>query len=228
MNGIMSGAKEEFYRQKNTMLAQFMTIFMAFFAIMNPLSNLPVFISLVQGDDTKTRNSVAARSLLFAFSIVVVFSLSGKLIFEEFGIGLPALRIVGGILVFLIGYHMLQGNHSSFAHPSQSDQEASKEQLLSVAISPLGMPLLAGPGTIATAMNYSAQGNLSDIPITLAAFGLLCVVTYLCFRYGSGIVKFLGQNGLNIMTRLMGLLLGVIGMQMLIAGMLGAFPGLAH
>lgn len=201
----------------------FSMAFMAFFAMMNPLSSAPVFLGLTDGDDGATRRAVARKSMLAAFAIVAVFSLAGKLIFELFGITLPALRIAGGALVALVGFHMVQGAPSSAQHPSAGDQQNARQAQLDMAISPLAMPLLAGPGTIATAMNLSAHADLVHLTVTLAAFALLCGITYVVFLNGQSLLRWIGSSGLNAMTRMMGLILAVIGVQMAIAGIQGAF-----
>ena len=206
-------------------LHQFGLAFMAFFAIMNPVSSLPVYISLTDDDDEATAKAVACKGLLIAFGIIVMFALGGRYIFEMFGMTLPALRLAGGALVFLIGFHMLQGQHSAVQHPPAGDAGAGSDKL-GVAVSPLATPLLAGPGTIATAMNLSAHEAPANTLITIAAFALLCLLTYVLFVYGKTLVRLLGQSAMNVMTRMMGLILAVIGAQMLIAGVQGAFPGL--
>ena len=206
-------------------LHQFGLAFMAFFAIMNPVSSLPVYISLTDDDDEATAKAVARKGLLIAFGIIVMFALGGRYIFEMFGMTLPALRLAGGALVFLIGFHMLQGQHSAVQHPPAGDAGAGSDKL-GVAVSPLATPLLAGPGTIATAMNLSAHEAPANTLITIAAFALLCLLTYVLFVYGKTLVRLLGQSAMNVMTRMMGLILAVIGAQMLIAGVQGAFPGL--
>ncbi len=198
------------------------TVFMGFFAIMNPIANVPIFLGLTAGDDRDTVRTIASRSLILAFIIVLLFSVSGKLIFAMFGITLSAFRITGGLLVLLIGFHMLQGNHSSVHHPSQKDKEHAREAALSIAVSPLAMPILAGPGTITTAMNYAA-GGMVDLIITISMFGVLCIITYLFFVFGERFVLFIGNNALGVITRMMGLILAVIGTQMLIEGIHGAF-----
>ena len=206
-------------------LHQFGLAFMAFFAIMNPVSSLPVYISLTAGDDEATAKAVARKGLLIAFGIIVVFALGGRYIFEMFGMTLPALRLAGGALVFLIDFLMLQGQHSAVHHPRAGEAAACGDKL-GVAVSPLATPLLAGPGTIATAMNLSAHEAPVNTLITIAAFALLCLITYVLFVYGKTLVRLLGQSAMNVMTRMMGLILAVIGAQMLIAGVQGAFPGL--
>lgn len=206
---------------------QFGLAFMAFFAIMNPSATLPVYLSLTSADDVDTARAIGLRSCIIAFAIIAVFALLGKVLFALFGISLPALRITGGSLIFLIGFQMVQGTPSNVQQPNSSDQKAAKNARLSVAISPLAMPLMAGPGSIATAMNLAARGNIYHAIVTIAACGLLCFLTYLTFLGGKPLVRFLGQNMMNVITRLMGLILAVIGVQMIIHGLNGAFPVLS-
>jgi multiple antibiotic resistance protein len=199
------------------------SVFMGFFAIMNPIANTPVFLGLTAQDDQVTRRRIAARALIASFLIIVFFAAAGKLVFELFGITLPAFRIMGGLLVGLVGFHMLQGGeHSSVQHPSEPDRKGALDAELEVAITPLAMPILAGPGTIATAMNFATAGTITEFVSTVAAFFLLCVITFLFFVSGERFVRYLGDNGIKVVTRLMGLILAVIGVQMLIDGIGGA------
>jgi len=207
-----------------------LSVFMGFFAIMNPIANTPIFLGLTADDSADVRKKVALKCLLLAFALIVAFTLLGKLIFSLFGITLPAFRIMGGVLVALIGYQMLHGQQSAVHQPSAENQQASLEAALSIAVTPLAIPLLAGPGTIATAMNFASTGGLVEIIITIAAFGLLCFITYAFFVYGERLVRYLGPAGLSVVTRIMGLILAVIGVQMLIGGIGGAidaYRGLA-
>ena len=195
------------------MSSQFFYAFMAFFAIMNPISNLPAYMALVADDSQKISRKIAFRSLLIAFVIITVFISSGDFIFKVFGITIVSFRIAGGILVAVIGYHMINGNHS----PSYKgmEQQAVNSDPMSIAISPLAMPLFAGPGTITTALSL-ANGGLQNQLITVVAFALLCVITYLLLRSAKQIAGFLGENLMKIITKMMGLLLFSIGIQMII------------
>lgn len=195
------------------MSSQFFYAFMAFFAIMNPISNLPAYMALVADDSQKISRKIAFRSLLIAFVIITVFIFSGDFIFKVFGITIVSFRIAGGILVAIIGYHMINGNHS----PSYKgmEQQAVNSDPMSIAISPLAMPLFAGPGTITTALSL-ANGGLQNQLITVVAFALLCVITYLLLRSAKQIAGFLGENLMKIITKMMGLLLFSIGIQMII------------
>ena len=193
--------------------SQLFYAFMAFFAIMNPISNLPAYMALVADDSQKISRKIAFRSLLIAFVIITVFIFSGDFIFKVFGITIVSFRIAGGILVAVIGYHMINGNHS----PSYKgmEQQAVNSDPMSIAISPLAMPLFAGPGTITTALSL-ANGGLRNQLITVVAFALLCVITYLLLRSAKQIAGFLGKNLMKIITKFMGLLLFSIGIQMII------------
>ena len=195
------------------MSSQFFYAFMSFFAIMNPISNLPAYMALVADDSQKISRKIAFRSLLIAFVIITVFIFSGDFIFKVFGITIVSFRIAGGILVAVIGYHMINGNHS----PSYKgmEQQAVNSDPMSIAISPLAMPLFAGPGTITTALSL-ANGGLQKQLITVVAFALLCVITYLLLRSAKQIAGFLGENLMKIITKMMGLLLFSIGIQMII------------
>lgn len=190
---------------------QLITVFLGFFAIMNPIANTAAFVGLAGDKDKSEQSRIASKALIITFFVILLFSILGKTIFHLFGITLPALRITGGILVFLVGYHMLNGVGSKL-HSAKKDNESD------IAVSPLAIPLLAGPGTIAVAMNYSASGGVMGIAVTVLVFAVLCLITFFCFRFSSSILALIGASGLSIVTRLMGLILAVIGTQMMIDG----------
>lgn len=207
----------------DSLITHALTVFMGFFAIMNPIANTPVFLGLTAGDDHDARRKIAAKALIVSFLIITVFAAGGKVIFELFGITFPAFRIMGGILVALVGYQMLHGGgHSSVQQPSEEDKQKTLEAEMEVAITPLAMPILAGPGTIATAMNFASGGSASEFFVTIGAFLVLSVISYLFFISGERFVQYLGHNGIKVVTRLMGLILATIGVQMLMMGVTGA------
>jgi len=194
------------------------TVFMGFFAIMNPIANTPIFLGLTSELDARASKRVAAKALLIAFLIVLVFSVLGKAIFDLFGISLPAFRITGGILVFLVGFHLLQGKSSKVHSKSLSEDESDEDAVLSIAVSPLATPILAGPGTIVTAMNFAASGSIAHVVLTVVVFAAMCLITFLLFVYGARFVRAIGKEAVAVVTRMMGLILAVIGTQMLIHG----------
>lgn len=200
-------------------------VFMGFFAIMNPLMAVSIFLALTVKESQDKIKNIAFKSTLTAFVIVVIFAVAGNLLLKLFGVSFTALRLVGGVVVALIGYDMLQGKQSAFI---QSPNGTQKEEILeetsekvgdedSVAITPLGIPLLAGPGVIITAMNFSS-GGFANLAITIGTFGLLCVITYFVFLSGKKIKTAIGEPAMKVITRMMGLILAVIGAQMLIEG----------
>lgn len=201
-----------------SLIGHSITVFLAFFAVMNPISNAAVFVGLTGDQDVASRKRTAFESTTAAFCIILFFCVLGKTIFELFGITLPAFRITGGVLIFLVGFHMLQGRPSKIHHPEPDSTQDDTSDEPNVAISPLAIPILAGPGTIATAMNYSATGSYAQIAITITAFSVLCVVTYLAFVSGERLMRVLGKSGMDVVTRMMGLILAVVGTQMLIEG----------
>jgi len=204
-----------------------LTVFMAFFAIMNPVANAIIFMGLTSQVGVRTTRMIAWRAIGIAFVIVACFSILGPLLFSLFGITLPALRIAGGVLISLVGYRMLHGEHSRIQHPksigSQAGAEVDVDEMArDIAVTPLAIPVLAGPGTIATAMSYSPSDNWLEIIITLVMFALICGITYYAFLFSERILAFLGREGVAVITRLMGLILAVIGVQMIIVGIKGA------
>ncbi|NIJ42217.1 multiple antibiotic resistance protein [Parvibaculum indicum] len=199
------------------------TCLAGYFAIANPIANTPVFIALTAGDSRKVRFQIARQSVLISLAVVVLFSVAGKLIFELFGVTIAALRITGGVLVAIIGFQMLQG-HSSSAHvPEEVEDEDVPtdviEAQLSVSVSPLAIPMIAGPGTIATAVGFSAHPGVLSSIISICAFAVIAAITYFCFRQAPRIVHYMGTTNLTVVTRLMGLIVATIGVEMAMTGM---------
>jgi multiple antibiotic resistance protein len=197
--------------------------FFGFFAIMNPVANTPIYVGLVEDFEEAQKRAIARRSVITAFVVVAVFCAAGKLIFELFGLTLPAFRITGGILIFWVGFELLQGRFSKMQTPPAEGHDASRDSVIRVALTPLAIPILAGPGTITTAMNFAAGGSILPVVTTVAIFGVMCLITYWFFVYGREFIGFLGANVVRVISRLMGLILAVIGTEMVILGVRGAF-----
>jgi multiple antibiotic resistance protein len=194
-----------------------LTVFTGFFAIMNPIANTPVFLGLVGDKSEKDRKSVAKTSCITAFLIVLFFVVLGNYLFELFGITIPAFKITGGILLFYVGFEMLQSKKSKVHH--QEDIEIDE----GVAISPLAIPILAGPGTIVTAMNYITAGSIVHLSIVILIFALMIVLTYLAFTLSELIVRKIGNHLIMVIGKIMGLILAIMGTGMTIEGIKLAF-----
>ncbi len=194
-----------------------LSVFMGFFAIMNPIANIPVFLGLA-GEQSKTNKKKIAKSAsITAFLIVVAFILLGKYIFEVFGITIPAFKITGGILIFYVGFEMLISKKSK-VHSIDNNNDTNN-----IAVSPLAIPILAGPGTIVTAMNYVTNASFIHVGIVIAIFALMILLTYFAFSLSDLIVSKLGGNIITVLGKLMGLILAIIGTGMVIGGIKMAF-----
>ncbi len=194
-----------------------LTVFMALFAIMNPIVNVPVFVQLTEGLDEKEKKKISKIANIVAFIIVTAFILIGKYIFQVFGLTIPAFKVFGGILIFFIGFEMLQSKKSSIHHQEKTTFDEG------IAISPLAIPVLAGPGTIVTAMNFVVKADFFHVLITILIFALIVFLTYLTFTYSRYVIKLAGVKNFVIIGKIMGLILGVLGANMLIQGIKLAF-----
>jgi len=190
---------------------------MGFFAIMNPIANTPIFLGLVEGKDQIAKKRIAKKATITAFIIVVSFVILGKYIFELFGITIPAFKITGGILIFYVGFEMLMSKNSTIQNQDKIEQDDG------IAISPLAIPILAGPGTIVTAMNYVPNATFLHIGIVIGIFALMIYLTYLAFSLSDLVVKKVGSNLISVIGKLMGLILAIIGTGMVIEGTKLAF-----
>ena len=188
------------------------TVFMGFFAIMNPIANTPIFLGLVEGEDKETKKQIAKTASITAFIIVVAFVIAGKYIFQLFGITIPAFKLTGGILIFYVGFEMLMSQKSKIHSNADSEDESN------IAISPLAIPILAGPGTIVTAMNFVTDASYVHIGIVISIFAFMILLTYLAFNLSDLIVKKVGQDLISVIGKLMGLILAIIGMGMITEG----------
>lgn len=189
------------------------TVFTGFFAIMNPIANLPVFMSLVEGADEETKRRVKRKSIFTAFSIIVAFVVLGKIIFSLFGLTIPAFQITGGAIIFLVGLDMVRAQDTR-AGDIKQPEEFNED----IAISPLATPLLAGPGSIVTAMTFVSDRDIISMVIVILMFGIVCLLHYGAFSASRYIVEKIGDNILVVLGKIMGLIVAVIGTGMLISG----------
>jgi multiple antibiotic resistance protein len=197
---------------------QFGTIaFTSLLAILNPLSVVPIYVALTSSFDAARRAATVRRAVLTAFAVMVAFTLVGRYILRFFGITTHAFQIVGGIIFFAIGWEMLQARRSRLKTTEEEESEsASKDD---VAIIPLGMPSLAGAGTITTviALDSRATTFAQTISIYVAIF-LVSIIAWAILSAAPFVLRRLGQTGMNVFTRVMGLLAMVVGAQFVING----------
>ncbi|MEN8816453.1 MAG: MarC family protein [Nonlabens sp.] len=198
----------------NDVLTFALSVFTGFFAIMNPISNMPIFLTLTEGADKETKQRINLKAVIVAFIIVSVFVLLGNYIFDLFGITIPAFKITGGILIFFVGFQMLQSKKSNIKRLKTVNYDEN------IAISPLAIPILAGPGTIVTATNFVANTtSYINIAVILIVFALMCLLNYIAFSLSDVIAKKIGDNVISVIGKLMGLIIAIIGTSMVISGL---------
>lgn len=194
------------------LIAFSITVFTGFFAITNPISNMTIFMSLVDEADVTEKRAISRKAAFVAFIIVLVFVILGKFIFQLFGITIPAFKITGGILIFYVGFEMLQSKKSNVKHLNKTKLDED------IAISPLAIPIIAGPGTIVTAMNFVSNADYIKITIVIAIYAVMCFLNYIAFNLSDFIVRNLGRNVISVIGKIMGLIIAIIGTSMIIQG----------
>ena len=200
-------------------VALFLASFSGLFAVMNPIALTPFFITITKDADDNVKKVVALKATVVAFVIVTLFILLGSYLFKFFGITIPSFKIFGGLLIAMVGLEMVQSKKPS----TKNTDIPLKDFDLGQAISPLATPVLAGPGTIVTAMNYVNTDNPISIITTISSFALVILLTYIAFRSSDFIIKKIGDNVIDVIAKIMGLLIGVIGIDMFISGVKLAF-----
>jgi multiple antibiotic resistance protein len=191
--------------------------FTSLLAIINPLMAAPVFLSLTDGYTPAHRQQALRTATITGATILLTFALLGGAIFQLFGITIHAFRIAGGLILFGIGLDMLQAKPSRVRATPEEEREGLGKD--AVGITPLGVPILVGPGSITTVMVL-----MGDAPGPVHVAALLLVIcltlgtTYLLLSQGQRFLRYFGRTGLNVMTRIMGLLVAVIAVQFVLDG----------
>jgi multiple antibiotic resistance protein len=184
--------------------------------IVDPVALIPTYLAITQGETPEQRRRTAMRACIAAMILLVVFGIAGRLIFRVFGITLPAFRIAGGLILWFVALDMLRGNRTT---QESSEEIAEGQEKDDVAITPLAMPMLAGPGAISTVMVLAGQARtVSQHVVVYLSVVLTAFLSWLSLRAGERLVVVLGQTGIRVMTRIMGLLLVAVATQFIITG----------
>ena len=194
-------------------------------AMINPISAAPMYLALTAGYAPAQRRRTLRSAVLTAFSVLLAFALLGGAIFQLFGITIDAFRIAGGIIFFGIGMDMLQAKRARGKTTEEEEQEGRTKT--DVGVTPLGIPMITGPGAITTVMVLMTQANTRmHVAIVFGAVALVLFISYLTLLASPRLVRVFGQTGLNVMTRIMGLLVAVIGVQFVIDGVRPVLTGI--
>ncbi|MDD2272999.1 MAG: MarC family protein [Desulfuromonadaceae bacterium] len=195
----------------------FTVLVVQLFIIVDPLTSVPVFLAITPGKSTGERRTIARRSCIIAFFIIVFFLVAGSPILDYFGITTSAVRICGGILLFIISLELLYGRTTRTQMSSREERLA--EEKGDVTVTPLAIPLLAGPGAIATTLVFAGRAeNMLAFAILIAGVALVFGCAYIILHWAEQLSGVIGPLGMKIMTRTMGLLLAFIATQYVIDG----------
>jgi len=200
-------------------------------AIVNPLAIVPFFIHYTQGFSRAQRRSTIWTASFSAFVVIATSALAGLKILEFFSISLASFQVGGGMLLLISSLNMLNAQPAE-AKPHTNEMEEGAEKAAmgaSIAVVPLTIPLLTGPATMSTVVIYAEKAKTFWQLSTLVGYGIVIgIATALCFALAQPIARVLGKTGINVMTRLMGLILAALAVEVMADGLLKLFPALSR
>ena len=196
----------------------FILCFSSLFTLINPIGIVPIFVAMTEDYTKKERDVIAFKAILFSFFILVLFGIIGEFIFSFYNITIHGFRIAGGILLLKISFDMIESKRSRTRTTPKEEKEAEEKN--EIAYTPLGIPLIAGPGSIASMMILSSESTNNNNNIISLFFALVIVLlsTFLIFKLSKFLSKKFGRTGLRILQRLMGLILMVISIEFILKG----------
>ncbi|QQA44969.1 MarC family protein [Pelagovum pacificum] len=195
--------------------AALISAFTTLFVIIDPIGLTPLFVALTQGMSDRKRRSIGLRAALIAFGILLAFAFGGEALLEFVGISMPAFRIAGGVLLFLTALDMLFERRQSRREDTAEEDESDDPSVF-----PLAIPLLAGPGAIATIILLTGRAEgPGDFAAVIGVMVAVLSIAYLLFLAAGPIERVLGKTGVNVVTRLLGMLLAALSVQFILDGM---------
>lgn len=197
-------------------LTTWLLYFTSFFTLINPLGAMPIFMTMTTSLSEQEKRKTAGKASLVAFITLVAFAVSGQFLFKFFGISVDSLRIVGGVIFFVMGLDMLQAR---LGHVKIKESEV-KTYVNDISVTPLAIPLICGPGAITNAIVLMEDSGTFELKVILfSAIITVILINYIVLLSSSKISKLLGQTGNNVMMRLMGLIVMVIAVEFFFAGL---------
>ena len=199
----------------DTLLPFALLCFTSFFTLTNPLGTMPVFLTMTNGMSDDERKTIVRSATIVSFITLMVFTFSGQFLFKFFGISTNGFRIAGGIIIFTIGFDMLQARYSK----AKLKDEEVKTYVNDISVTPLAIPMLCGPGAIANGIMLMEDANTLIKKILLVSvIASVYFITFLILRASTRLNKYMGETGNNVMMRLMGLILMVIAVECFVSG----------
>lgn len=195
------------------------TAFATAFTIIDPVGMIPLTVSVTAEATPERRGKIVDQAVLVAAAVILIMGLVGKPILDSLGITLPAFTIAGGALLFLISVDMLFGRKTGTKQTPEEEREGAEST--NPAVFPLAVPMIAGPGTIATVLVLVTLtgGDRSELAVVVAAYASAMAVTWLCMRLSSQLLRLIGTTGIHVITRLFGILLSALAVQFVLNGL---------
>ncbi|MEX1012051.1 MAG: MarC family NAAT transporter [Balneolaceae bacterium] len=198
-------------------LALFFASFTSLFSVANPTAALPIFLSLTKGYTPGERSKTALWTTIYMMLILVTFLLVGTYILNFFGISLAGIRIAGGLIIMRAAYSMLNPNTAGRKLSEEDEAEAREKD--DITFSPLAMPMLSGPGSIAVVIGFATQATgPTDYMVHIVSIFLVVLIAYIVLRLGPFIMNYMGTTGMNVLTRMMGFIALAISVQFILSG----------
>jgi multiple antibiotic resistance protein len=207
----------------NELLAFGLMAFTSFLTLLNPFGTMPVFMAMTKELGAKERRRTATKAIFVAFITLMIFAFSGNILFDFFRISVNSLRMVGGIIFFLMGMDMLQARLTK----TKIDKSNVKEYVDDISVTPLGIPMICGPGAITNAIVLMRDASSYDMKITLiVSIILVLFITLMILWSSSKVLKVLGETGNKVLLRLMGLIVMVIAVEFFFSGLTPVLRGI--
>ena len=208
------------------LLTFFVTAFVSLFVTLDAVGNVPIFLSITPHSSEAERAAMVRRAALAVFAALVLFAAFGNFIFKFFGVTIEAFRIVAGLLLLKIAFDMMEARPARVRHTPEEDAEGAQRE--DIAIIPLAIPLLSGPGSISTVIALTGQAAkapkvLTSFVLLLLAIALNVLIAYVVLRSATAVTRLLKETGMRIFTRVMGLILAAIAVQFVLTGIKEAF-----
>lgn len=202
----------------------FVMVFVALFSIMNPFGTVPIFVSLTQKNNKLERNKIALWTSINVLIILMISFFSGKFILMFFGISLNALKIAGGLIIASSGFALLTGEFSKHKGMERSKVKEDVKTRSEISLTPLAIPMIAGPGTISLLITYNQEyTGITNILTVVGAILLATTCIYLILKSSFYIVKVLGASGINALSRIIGFIVIAIGVEFIISSLVLVF-----
>ena len=192
----------------------FIYVFAALFSVINPLGTVPIFVGLTRDDSLQERSKTSFLTAVNIFVILLISFFTGQYILDFFGISIDSLRIAGGLIIVTSGFALLTGSFSKHKGMDKKRVKDDAFQRESISLTPLAIPMLAGPGSISLLIGmYDDYSLTSEKLLTITAILVVCLLTFLILRCSHYIVKLLGASGINAISRIIGFIVIAIGIE---------------